>query len=134
MFTEWLGENIFPLLWWCKLIKRIKLVRILAFILLVSFSKSTLADFHCTGKIRHIGSDGTTLHVSNGYGVHRICRIEEDGCKLWASFVTAAKMADHEVRLYYRSSSISGNQNSGQCLEIGSWVSVIGSIYYVEVL
>lgn len=101
---------------------------------LLFFPAEVLANYHCTGKLKHLGANDIMLNIDNGYGVHRICRLDKDYCKFWASLATTAELSEREVRLYFRSSTISGNQNRGECQEIGSWVTVIDDVYYLQML
>lgn len=103
------------------------------FCLLVALlSSAAEANYHCRGKVAHLGTD-TALLVSNGFGVHRLCSLSEDRCKAWLSFATAAKIADREIVIYYTDSAIGGEQNSGACQEIGNWVTPSDTVYYVEI-
>jgi hypothetical protein len=90
------------------------------------------ADYYCSGKVMHIGAD-TKLKVSNGFGIHRLCRFNEDQCSAWMSLILSAKMADHKINIFYRSSRPEGgNQNNGLCTTIGNWVDPADPVYYVS--
>lgn len=108
---------------------------ILLLISLTLISTHSLANYHCEGKISHIGLSDQTLHVNNGYGVHRICDLNVDNksCASWMSLALAAKMADKKIVLSYRHNTIIGNQATGQCLAHGSWVTPSDPIYYIEI-
>ncbi len=91
------------------------------------------ANYYCSGKIVHLGSTDS-LHMSNGFGVHRICNFDEPKCNAWMSMLMAAKMADRQVLIYYGSSSPEGGeQNTGLCQHIGNWVTPSDPVYYVQI-
>lgn len=81
-------------------------------------SQISYANYSCSGKVIHLGGDGR-LAASNGFGVHKLCSLTEDRCKFWASLLTAAKLSDRSVSIYYSHPSIGGNQNHSACKEIG---------------
>ena len=108
-------------------------VKILFFIFIAILPSLANANYYCTGKVAHLGSSGA-LHMSNGFGVHRLCNFDEPRCNAWFSMLMAAKMADREVSIYYQNSSpAGGEQNDGLCQDIGSWVTPADRIYYVQV-
>ena len=95
-------------------------------------SINAYSNYYCVGKVTYLGSS-TTLSVSNGYGVHNICSVEEEKCKLWASMIMAAKMAGKGISIYYQSSaSPGGNQSDGVCSDIGDWVTPSDTPYHVQ--
>ncbi|QUJ68609.1 hypothetical protein KDD30_05715 [Photobacterium sp. GJ3] len=91
------------------------------------------ANYSCVGEIKHFGIDTSTLHVSNGFGVHKLCNVSEEYCKAWISTALSAKMANQSVVIYYNHPSISGNQSGGRCHDIGDWVVPEDKVYYFQV-
>lgn len=104
---------------------------ILTFLLIFFVSNSAFANYFCKGKVTHFGVDGG-LNVSLGFGVHRLCVISTDACKVWASTALAAKMADRELVIYYSHPTITGDQSSGVCSTIGNWVTPDDTVYYMQ--
>jgi len=92
------------------------------------------ANYYCVGKVRHLGLSNDNLNIHNGYGVHRMCQHSQEHCGAWISLAMSAKLADKKIAIYYRNSSISGNQSSGECANIGNWVQPSDKPYYIEVL
>lgn len=92
-------------------------MKIYVILLIVIFSDSTFANYYCSGRVTHFGAD-TRLSVSNGFGVHRLCDIDTDKCKVWSSIAMAAKMADREIVIYYSHSTIGGDQSGGAFSEV----------------
>lgn len=106
-------------------------MKVIMFSLLFAFAGAAQANYRCVGKVAHLGIDGN-LNVSNGFGVHRLCAIAEEKCKAWASLVMAAKMADRPIVIYYDSDTVGGDQSKGACLQIGDWVRLSDTPYYVQ--
>lgn len=101
----------------------------LLFVVICTHAK---ANYYCVGKVEYFGSSNT-LSVSNGYGVHNLCTVDEDKCKLWASVILAAKLADRSISIYYQSAdSQGGNQSEGVCNDIGHWVTPSNPPYHVQ--
>lgn len=98
---------------------------------LLIFPSSAGANYYCVGKVGHLGVGGA-LNVNNGYGIHRLCDLAEDRCKAWLSILTAAKLTDRTVHIYYRNPDIGGNQSEGACHDIGHWVTPEDSVYYIN--
>ncbi|WP_143247650.1 hypothetical protein [Agaribacterium haliotis] len=96
------------------------------------FSSAAYANYYCTGKVSYLGTDGS-LWLSNGFGVHKLCVLEEEYCKVWVSIGLAAKMADKSVSVYYQGGSGAGNQNAGLCKSIGSWVNPSDKPYHFQI-
>lgn len=108
------------------------MIKRVALLLIVFFCNSAFANYYCLGKVTHFGSD-TWLYVSNGFGVHRLCDTSTDKCKIWASTALAAKMADRELAIYYSHPTITGDQSSGVCSNIGTWVTPQDTVYYLQI-
>lgn len=91
------------------------------------------ANYYCLGEIKHLGVDSSTLHVSNGFGVHKLCNVSEEHCKAWMSMGLSAKMSNRQVVIYYRHPTLAGNLSGSRCHEIGDWVVPEDSVYYFQV-
>lgn len=98
------------------------------------FSVVAKANYFCVGDVSYLGvsSDGT-LASSNGFGVHYLCNVSEDSCKVWSSLITAAKLTDRQVRFYYQNSTRSG-ENGEYCSSIGDWLVPEDNVYHIELL
>lgn len=106
----------------------------LIFLLLGSYVVSTAAsaNYGCAGKVSYLGAD-YNLHISNGYGIHRICALTEERCKIWLTLATSAKLADRQITIYYSHATIGGDQNgSGRCSQLGNWVAPADPVYFVQ--
>lgn len=102
-------------------------------ILLLTLSFSASASYYCIGKVGYLGSS-TKLSVSNGHGVYNLCEVNEEKCKLWASMILSAKIADRKIAIYYQSSSSNtGDQSTGVCKDIGDWVTPNDTPYHVQI-
>lgn len=101
-------------------------------VILVAISMPSVANYSCSGDIVHLGFD-TALHVNNGYGVHTLCQLTDERCNAWTSAVMAAKMSGSKITIYYSNATVSGDQESGQCLNIGNWVTPTDTVYYIEI-
>ena len=100
------------------------------FSLLLLVPSVSFANYHCEGKINHIGlSDDSTLLVNNGFGVHKLCNSDDVYCKDWKALALAAKMADKNIKIHYRNSSVN---SPSACNTIGSWVTPNDKPYYME--
>ena len=99
----------------------------------LTISMQASANYFCTGTVRYLGTD-IDLHVSNGYGVHKLCNLEENRCKAWLSMAMSAKMADKPITIYYlRDGGPGGEQGeNGACSEIGNWVTPSDPPYHVS--
>ena len=104
---------------------------VIGFIFLVAGLKAS-ANYACPGKVVHLGTSGSDLWVSNGYGIHLLCSLTSDGCKAWMSLATTAKITGKSVVIYYSSSTIGGDQTTDACLKIGNWVSPKDKPYYFQ--
>lgn len=102
-------------------------------LLFVLMAASSEANYSCTGKVEYLGAS-TQLSVSNGYGVHNLCNVSDEKCKLWVSLILSAKLADRGISIYYQSnSSDTGDQSDGVCNDIGNWVVPADSPYFVRI-
>ena len=110
--------------------RRVKLKKLIIIILLI-LSPITHANYYCVGKVVHYGSD-SLLHISNGYGIHKICNLSDDKCKNWSSMAMAAYISGKSIAIYYKHDSIGGNQSSGVCKDIGNWVVPSDNVYYIH--
>ena len=96
-------------------------------------SLPTYANYYCSGRVHYLGvASNDILSLSNGYGVHNACNLNDEHCKAWLSFATAAKIADRNIQIYYSSTSINGN-NPDACRNIGNWVTPSDSIYHIAI-
>ncbi len=102
-------------------------------LLMACVSANAVADYSCPGKVKYLGTD-TGLLVSNGYGIHRVCALSEERCRVWMTLVTSAKLADRSITIYYSNPSISGQQTApgGRCSMLGNWVSPADPIYFIQ--
>ncbi|MBV7263676.1 hypothetical protein KCG43_16850 [Photobacterium sp. WH24] len=101
--------------------------------LMLCFSSFSFANYYCLGEIKHLGVDSSTLHVSNGFGVHKLCNVSEEHCKAWMSMGLSAKMSNRQVVIYYKHPTLTGNLSGSRCNEIGDWVVPEDSVYYFQV-
>lgn len=103
------------------------------------------ANFTCTGKVSYLAlsADGTLYVSVEGFGVWVICSISSsysgngtaylpEVCRSWYATLLAAQRADHEIRLYFTSPSLTNN--GPDCTALGSWVTPNPSPYHLTAL
>ena len=100
-------------------------------ILIVLLANIAHANYYCTGKIDYFGVDDM-LRVGNGFGVHRLCKIDEPKCNAWMSLILTAKVSDKAISIYYEGGSAGGNQSNGICKDIGNWVTPNDAPYHIQ--
>ncbi len=107
--------------------------RIIALLSLIAASTVTYANYSCEGRVAYLGVDNG-LHVSNGYGIHKICSLSEqpEKCNAWLSMAMSAQAQDRSVAIYYRDST--GKQsNSTTCSSVGNWVTPSDTVYFFRI-
>lgn len=103
-------------------------MKIVLSILLLTLSFSSLANYNCKGLVKTFGSDKSALYLNNGYGIHKICTLENnESCKLWASTALSAQAQGKELSIYFN------NSETNQCSTLGSWQDFSNVVYFVSI-
>ena len=100
------------------------------------FSASALANYECKGKLAYFGVDNG-LHISNGYGIHKLCSFNVDGqkdkCKAWMSLAMSAQAQGKEIVIYYQDNT-GKSSNYDTCAAVGNWVTPSDTVYFLRIV